>query len=467
MINPHSTRYPTSLFIFRRDLRLQDNTGLNHALHLSTQVIPCFIFDPQQITPHPYQSQPALRFMLQSLQDLQQQFHQLDGELALYHAAPDTVIAQLSVHHKITAVFINRDYTPFSRQRDDNIAAICQRLGLALYVVPDVLLNEPEPCLKSDNTPYKVFTAFYNNAKQLPIAPPQALAKGLFLKVSTEITLAQFNLPFSATATIQGGRQPALAILANLAHCHDYAQSRDFPSQDTTSYLSAHLKFGTCSIREAYYSVLECLGSEHPLIRQFYWRDFFTHLAYHFPRVFGQAFLSHFAAMVWDNNQAAFQRWTSGTTGFPIVDAGMRQLNSTGFMHNRVRMIVASFLVKDLHIDWRWGERYFAQHLVDYDPCVNNGNWQWAASTGCDAQPYFRIFNPWLQQQKFDPAGAYLYRWLPEIKGIAIKALHQWYKKQVECDYPAPMVNHDEESRLAKQRFKQAMLSFSAGSQTT
>jgi len=453
-------QYKTTLFIFRRDLRLPDNTGLNQARRLSKQVIPCFIFDPQQIQPHPYQSKPALHFMLQTLENLQQQLNNANGQLVLAQGAPETVIYQWIQQYKIEAVFVNRDYTPFSRQRDEKIAKQCQQLGVAFYSVADALLNEPEQCLKFDQTPYKVFTAFYNNAKQYPIALPQPLAAGQFLTVASTLTLSQFSGDFSYCAAQHGGRQYALEQLAKLTHCQDYAEKRDFPADNSTSQLSAHLKFGSCSIREAYYQVFETLGSEHPLIRQFYWRDFFTHLAYHFPFVFGQSFLPAFADLPWENNPSFFQRWTTGSTGFPIVDAGMRELNATGFMHNRVRMIVASFLVKDLHIDWRWGERYFAQKLMDYDPCLNNGNWQWAASTGCDAQPYFRIFNPWLQQQKFDPAGIYLYRWLPELKGISLKAVHQWDKKHVPCDYPAPLVNHPLQSQRAKAFFKQAQLAY-------
>jgi deoxyribodipyrimidine photo-lyase len=210
-------------------------------------------------------------------------------------------------------------------------------------------------------------------------------------------------------------------------------------------------------VREAYYAIVDALGSEHPLLRQLYWRDFFTHIAYHFPQVFGRAFIDKFAHLVWDNNREYFQAWAEGKTGFPIVDAGMRELNETGFMHNRVRMIVASFLVKDLHVSWRWGERYFAQHLIDYDPCVNNGNWQWAASTGCDAQPYFRIFNPWLQQQKFDADCQYIYHWLPELKGFSTKTIHQWDKKHQPCEYPAPIIAHAYESQLSKARYKASM----------
>ena len=390
-----------ALFIFRRDLRIDDNTGLQEAIRLSKQVIPCFIFDPRQIEPHPYQSKSGMMFMLQSIRDLQRQLQLVGGKLALFNELPEQVITQLVEQQPIKAVFINRDYTPFSRQRDEELATVCKKLGLALHILPDSLLSEPEDVIKKDKTPYKVFTAFYNNARQFPIALPEALRKPNFLSINFGFDINQLVLAPIEPA-ILGGRDQALKMLEKLRDCADYRTTRDFPALDATSKLSAHLKFGTCSIREVFYAITEQLGSEHPLLRQLYWRDFFTHIAYHFPRVFGRAFLEKFADLRWDNNHDYFQAWCDGKTGFPIVDAGMRELNTTGFMHNRVRMIVASFLVKDLHIDWRWGERYFAQHLVDYDPCVNNGSWQWAASIGCDAQPYFRIFNPWLQQLKFD-----------------------------------------------------------------
>ncbi|MDI1231698.1 MAG: deoxyribodipyrimidine photo-lyase [Methylobacter sp.] len=447
--------YSTSLFIFRRDLRVEDNTGLLEALRLSAQVIPCFIFDPRQIEPHPYQSQPGLQFMLQSIQDLQQQLQSVGGKLAIYQALPEQVVKQLAEQQQIQAVFINRDYTPFSRQRDDELAAACKQLGIALLAFSDSLLNEPEQAVKMDKTPYKVFTAFYNNAKQFPVALPETLVRHNFLAAAAEFSLDQLDVSVTEPA-IKGGRNQALAILDQLGDCADYQNTRDFPALDATSKLSAHVKFGTCSVREVYYAITEQLGSEHPLIRQLYWRDFFTHIAYHFPQVFGRAFLEKFADLHWDNNPDYFQAWCAGKTGFPIVDAGMRELNATGYMHNRVRMITASFLVKDLHIDWRWGERYFAQHLIDYDPCVNNGNWQWAASTGCDAQPYFRIFNPWLQQLKFDRDCRYIYRWLSELQDFLPKTIHQWDKQHSACRYPAPIIDHARESQLSKARFKQA-----------
>ncbi|MGZ8241115.1 MAG: cryptochrome/photolyase family protein [Methylobacter sp.] len=454
------SHYSTSLFIFRRDLRIQDNTALNEALRLSQQVIPCFIFDPRQIQPHPYQSKPAMRFMLQSINDLERQLQAMGGKLSLYHSLPQEVIKAVHEHQHIQAVFINRDYTPFSRQRDDEIHNICKQLGIALHYLADILLTEPEQVIKNDHTPYKVFTAFYNNARQYPVALPQVLVKGKFAPVVSGFKVGQLDLPYEKASKdiISGGRKHALAILNQLTDYADYRNTRDFPALHSTTKLSAHLKFGACSIREVYYAITAQLGSEHSLLRQLYWRDFFTHVAYHFPHVFGRAFLERFAELQWDNNGNLFQAWCEGKTGFPIVDAGMRELNATGFMHNRVRMITASFLVKDLHIDWRWGERYFAQHLIDYDPCINNGNWQWAASTGCDAQPYFRIFNPWLQQQKFDPDCRYIHDWLPELKKFPPEILHHWNKKHSLCNYPAPVIDHARESQIAKARFKKSVI---------
>lgn len=448
-------RYSTSLFIFRRDLRLYDNTALHEALRLSEQVITCFIFDPRQIAPHPYQSRPGLQFMLQSIDDLQQQLQSAGGNLALYRALPEQIVKQLVEQQRIQAVFINDDYTPFSLQRDNQLAAVCKQIGITLHTFPDILLSEPEQALKKDKTAYKVFTAFYNNVRQFPVALPQALNKMNFLAIASDTAVDQLNIPRTETV-IKGGRNQALSILDRLGDYADYQNTRDFPALNATTKLSGYLKFGSCSVREVYYAVTEQLGSEHPLVRQLYWRDFFTHIAYYYPQVFGRAFLEKFANLHWDNNSAYFQAWCNGKTGFPIVDAGMRELNATGYMHNRVRMIVASFLVKDLHIDWRWGERYFAQNLVDYDPCVNNGNWQWAASTGCDAQPYFRIFNPWLQQLKFDSDCRYIYRWLPELQIFPPKIVHQWDKKYCTCSYPAPIVDHGLESQLSKVRFKEA-----------
>jgi deoxyribodipyrimidine photo-lyase len=246
---------------------------------------------------------------------------------------------------------------------------------------------------------------------------------------------------------LHGGRKEGLKILKHITDFEEYEKIRDIPAYNTT-LLSAHLKFGTLSPRETYHHMQSLGRKAHTgLIRQLYWRDFWYHIAYFYPHVFGNAFHEKYNNLTWKQDEKGFKAWCNGTTGFPIVDAGMRQLNETGFMHNRVRMIVASFLIKDLHIHWLRGEQYFAQKLVDYDPCVNNGNWQWVASTGCDPQPYFRIFNPWLQQRKYDPACTYIKRWIPELKDVSTNAIHAWYKdkNRIESSYPAPILDHDVE----------------------
>ena len=449
--------FQTSLFIFRRDLRVADNLGLNAALAQSKQVIACFILDPRQIEPHPYQSRAGLQFMVEALTDLHQQLQAQGGQLHFFQDSAPGVIRHLQQTQGIDAVYVNRDYTPFSQQRDLEIARICNELGVHFHTQADALLNEPEDILNGNGQPYQVFTAFYKRCRQNPVDLPRPLLAKRFIKLDSSFDDSCLDLlrqPHN-NATI-GGRSPAVALLEDLGRCRDYAEQRDFPVLSATSDLSAYLKFGCCSVREAYYAVLQQLGSEHSLLRQFYWRDFFHHIAFHFPKVFGHAFHSQYDAIVWRNDREDFQRWADGHTGFPIVDAGMRQLKQTGTLHNRVRMIVASFLVKDLHISWRWGERYFAQHLVDYDPCVNNGNWQWAASTGCDAQPYFRIFNPWLQQQRFDPDCVYIKRWIPELRSFSPKVIQQWHKTPLAGTYPPPMLDHGERSQQAKRLYQQA-----------
>ncbi|PPC90382.1 MAG: deoxyribodipyrimidine photolyase [Methylobacter sp.] len=446
--------YQTALFLFRRDLRLEDNTALNAALKSSRQVVLGFVFDPRQIEPHPYQSQSALVFMRQALAELVRQCGQQGHRLVFFDGLPEQVIEDLYAQHAIDAVFANRDYTPFSRRRDAQMVEVCERLNIAFHSYPDALLIEPECALKHDGSVYKVFTAFYNHVKKFPVALPAKLSAGQGLAEVDSKFRIEFDQHSGASSEV--GRFAALKVLSHLQAYQDYSTQRDFPAHAYTTGLSAQLKFGTVSVREVYHAIANTLGAQHALLRQLYWRDFFTHIGFYFPRVFGHAFIEKFDALAWDNQLERFQAWSQGKTGFPIVDAGMRELNETGYMHNRVRMITASFLVKDLHISWRWGERYFAQHLTDYDPCINNGNWQWAASTGCDAQPYFRIFNPWLQQQKFDPGGEYLYKWLPEIRSVPVKILHQWHFKHYGEFYPAPIVDHAYETQLTKARYQQA-----------
>ncbi len=452
----------TSLFIFRRDLRLIDNIGLNNALKQSEQVIPCFIFDPRQIEDNNmYKSDNAIQFMLESLADLDKELQKHKTRLYLFYGKSEEIVEKLLSSHTIDAVFFNRDYTPFSKKRDAAIAHICKTQNIVCEQSADALLNEPEAILKKDGTHYSIFTAFYKKAIQLPVLQPQKLYKGHWFSGNIKYTLNTTEFKkilhtFNDQIASHGGTHYALKLLTQLITLKNYNHDHNYPSIQT-SLLSAHLKFGTISIRQAYDAVIEKLSKNHPLIRQFYWRDFFTHIAFHMPKVFGHAYQKKYDSLTWNNDKKLFTLWCQGKTGFPIIDAGMRQLNTTGFMHNRVRMIVASFLVKDLYIDWQWGEKYFAQKLIDYDPALNNGNWQWCASTGCDAQPYFRIFNPWLQQKKYDPECIYIKKWIPELESYENKTIHTWFKENSPDikTYPRPIVEHSNKfAQLIRQELK-------------
>lgn len=454
-------KYRVSLFIFRRDLRLDDNSALIAALEQSQQVIPCFILDPRQITQkNQYASIRAIQFMFESLVDLAEQLQRKDAKLFIFYGKAEEVVAELIKKVSFDAVFIARDYTPFALKRDAAISRACSESGKNFEVYDDALINPPESIYTKAHTPYLVFTHYYHAALLKPIMEPK---NNLFSNYYTEPIALEVSmleifkeilpspLPTNYTA---GGSKEAQKIIDKLEQFEHYAEEHDFPSIETT-HLSAHNKFGTISIRRLYQTIAKKLDKNHPLIRQLYWRDFFTYIAFHFPKVFGSAFHEKYGAIQWNPREEFFDRWCNGTTGFPIVDAGMRQLNQTGFMHNRVRLIVGSFLVKDLHIDWRKGEQYFAKKLIDYDPCVNNGNWQWVASTGCDATPYFRIFNPWLQQKKFDPDCTYIKTWVPELKYTAIADIHAWYKKFNNSVYFEPIIDHTRQIAITKKLYKQ------------
>lgn len=451
--------YQRSLFIFRRDLRLQDNTALLAAIAKSKQVILVFIFDPRQITnKNKYLSLNAMQFMLESLQDLQIAAKNAHGKIYFFSGVADRVIEKLIADTNPDAIFANKDYTPFSLARDQKIKQLCEHYKIAFEQYEDVLLLNPDQIKTKTGKFYQVFTAFFKNAQLLVVNEPRLRVKfseNVFYTktIANTIPLAQIGkellVDLNPDLITPGGTIAGHKILNNLAVFKNYLAIRDLPTHNTT-HLSAHLKFGTISVREAFYAISKHLGHEHALIRQLYWRDFFTYVAYHTPHVFGQAFNLKYDHISWQNDAHKFKLWCAGKTGFPIVDAGMRELNQTGFMHNRVRMITASFLVKDLHIDWRLGEQYFAQKLADYDPAVNNGNWQWVASTGCDAQPYFRIFNPWLQQKKFDPSCVYIKKWLPELKLVNSNVIHSWYKQDDSTiNYPKPILDHSVASKQA------------------
>lgn len=450
--------YSLSLHIFRRDLRLQDNSALIEALKQSDQVIPCFIFDTRQIgDDNQFRGMNSIHFMVNSLDELNHMLKEKNSQLYIFYGNAEEVIQSLIHQLPIEAVFYNRDYTPFSLQRDDAIAKVCHHKQISYHCYADALLHEPEEILKSNGKPYTVFTPAFRYASTLAVRQPEKNNYQNYYSKPISIvdhkiisTLRENQNPH---LYVKGGRREAISLLKKISDLKEYKVLRDYPAKMATSKLSAHLKFGTLSVRECYSIICKMLGKHHTLINELHWRDFFTHIAYHFPHVFGQSFHQKYDALKWSQNTKHFQAWCDGRTGFPIVDAGMRELNATGYMHNRIRMVTASFLVKDLHIDWRQGEKYFAHQLIDYDPAVNNGNWQWAASTGCDAQPYFRIFNPWLQQAKFDADCEYIKRWIPELAGVPSKTIHKLYDSAIP-NYPAPIVNHAIESNKTKSFYK-------------
>lgn len=411
-----------SLFLFHRDLRLEDNTALREACIASEVVIPLFIFDPRQVSEeNNYRSLRALHFLIESLKDLSEKFASAGGMLFVVYGNTQKIIHSLLHSLPIDTLYSTIDYTPFSKERDAALVKTCTAMNRSFYSFHDVLLiGDPEKLKNKSGTFYQKFTPFFNAAQTLVIQKPRPTLQvrwwtGPFplktIDLKKELTKAGSVLKISQEGNaVHGGRNAGKAILRNLRKQRNYNELHNFLSFSTTK-ASAYLKFGCISIREFAHEIIKILGPTSELLRQLYWRDMFTYLAIHQPHVFGHACNPAYEHIPWRNSPEEFERWCLGKTGVPLVDAGMHELIATGLMHNRARLVTASFLTKNLRIDWRWGERYFAQHLIDYDPAVNNGNWQWVASTGCCAQQPFRRFNPKTQQKRFDPENVYIDLW--------------------------------------------------------
>lgn len=447
-----------SIHIFRRDLRLEDNSALLAALQQSEEVIPVYIFDDSQLSQNKAGNN-SFGFMMNSLFELDRELREKGSKLYIFRRNFHECIETLLEVTPTEAVFVNRDYTPDGIEQDKQTATICKAKGVMLFSYADALLTEPEQVYKSDGTPYTVYTPFMKRARQVAIPMPKANGFTNYfsrrVQLSNIVELPDILLrPTNQSLLLKGGRKEGVQLLTELSGLSRYEEIRNYPAVKGTSLLSAHHTFGTISVRESFYTIIGEFSLYHPLINQLYWRDFFTHIGIHFPHVYRNPFNRKYDRIEWQHDEKKFEQWCNGLTGFPIVDAGIRELVTTGYMHNRVRMIVASFLTKDLHIDWRWGERFFADHLTDYDQAVNNGNWQWAASTGCDAQPWFRIFNPWSQQLKFDRDCEYIKRWVVELKGFDSKEIHSIFNRGIKRgDYQSPMVEHGHEATIAKEIF--------------
>lgn len=462
------------LFLFHRDLRLQDNTTIIHQLKtVKKSVIPIFIFTPEQIDKkkNKYFSNNSVQFMIESLLELSNEIGKHGGKLYFFRGDTNTILAKIHQKTKIESIGYNLDYTPYARQRDENIEKWASSKNITIFAKEDyALYNILEGhTLKKDGKPYLVYTPFMKFvSSSLTVPPVDNFSSFRFEKnAACESLCVSFKIldSFYVTNTninVQGGRSHTMKILNNLKQFQNYSKCRNMLTYQTTK-LSASLHYTTCSIREAYHKIVQILGKNSGLIRELIFRDFYMNVVYYFPRVLegqikgkNKSFQEKYDKIKWSNNKSAFKKWCEGMTGFPVVDAAMRQMNETGYMHNRCRMIVSSFLTKDLHIDWRLGEQYFATRLEDYDAINNSSGWQWSTGNGTDAQPWFRIFNPWTQQKDYDPDCVYIKRWIPELKNVSVKDIHQWYSENVSANvnYPKPIIIHDDERKATIQLYK-------------
>ena len=413
-----------TLFWYRRDLRLHDNAGLYHALQSGQPVLPVFIFDSEILDKLDDKRDRRVEFIQQSLVEMQQQLVQQGSTMIVRYGKPTEIWQQLTQEYDVAEVHTNHDYEPYARERDQQIGSFLNSSGIAFYSHKDQCIFEKDEVLSGAGTPYTVFTPYSRKWKEklnefyLQSYPTESYFHN-FLKTSPLAVVSLAEMGFETV----GQPFPKKEVRDELVR--NYKENRDFPALPGTSRLGVHLRFGTISVRELARNTKDL---NETFLNELIWRDFYMQIMWHFPHVGqGKAFRADYDKIEWRNDEAQFKKWCVGQTGYPIVDAGMRQLNATGFMHNRVRMVVASFLTKHLLIDWRWGEAYFAQKLLDFDLSANNGGWQWAAGSGTDAAPYFRIFNPASQTQKFDPQLAYIKKWVPEINSF---------------EYPNPIVEH-------------------------
>lgn len=410
---------------FRRDLRLTDHAALYHALQYNEPVLPLFIFDSNILNQLDNTGDARVTFIHSALEQMQEQLVLHGTSLVVMHDTPINAFKQLISQFSIKKVFTNHDYEPYALERDSAIQQLLQQHGIEWHSFKDQVIFERDEIIKDDGHPYTVFTPYSKKWKL-------ALTSSSFKNYPSENYLDNFfqqtpgAIPSLSSIGFVPSRQTIPPPSIDEALLKQYHQQRDKPAIHGTSRLGVHLRFGTISIRQL---VKKATQWNETFLNELIWREFFQMILWHFPHVGkGRAFKPAYDFIPWRNNEEAFARWCEGRTGYPIVDAGMRELHTTGFMHNRVRMITASFLVKHLLIDWRWGEAWFAKQLLDFELASNNGNWQWAAGCGCDAAPYFRIFNPALQTKKFDPALKYVKQWVPELD---------------TPEYPSPIVDHE------------------------
>lgn len=429
----------TNIFWFRRDLRLDDNIGFYEALNSDFPVLPIFIFDSEILDKLPT-ADSRITFIHDTLQDMRKTLqHNYGSSIAMFYGKPKEIYKQLIADYNIDTVYTNHDYEPYATARDTEIKSFLAAHDIGFKTYKDQVIFEKSEVVKKDGDPYKVYTPYMRTWKQM--------FKTIDFKIyETEIyfknLIKDLDLPNLSLADMgfKKSSQPIAPFEVSPHLIQSYEDTRNFPAKDTTSRLGPHLRFGTVSVRKMVDKALA--ETNEVFLNELIWREFFMQILWHFPHTAKAAFKPKYDRIEWRNNESEFKQWCEGKTGYPLVDAGMRQLNETGFMHNRVRMLVGSFLCKHLLIDWRWGEAYFAEKLHDYEMSSNIGNWQWVAGTGVDAAPYFRIFNPTSQILKFDKGLEYISKWVPDFQ---------------ELTYPKPMVDHKMARERCLQTYKSAL----------
>ena len=423
-----------SIFWFRRDLRLDDNRGLYEALKSPFPILPIFLFD-DNITDELDEDDPRVTFIYDQIQQLCTQLKKYSSSLYFKKGDLKRSWASLIEEYNIQEVYTNEDYEPYAIKRDLMIQKLLLNHGISFKTYKDQVIFAKYDVLKNDNTPYTVFTPFKNKWMSKLVADNSILKSHTINKTN----FLRIHLKLPSLENLKFKRSSIKVLDFQIDKLDNYKENRNFPALNQTSYLSPHLRFGTVSIRK----IIQQSLSNEAFLSELIWREFFMQIIYHFPEVVSSNFKRKYDQIEWRNNPKEFENWKNGNTGYPMVDAGMRELNATGYMHNRVRMVVAGFLCKHLLIDWRWGEAYFAKKLLDYELSSNNGNWQWASGTGCDAAPYFRIFNPTEQIKKFDSKLTYIKKWIPELNLLS---------------YPSPIVDHKFARERAIETYKKGII---------
>ena len=456
------------LFIFHRDFRISDNITLNNAGFTCDKLYTCFIFTPEQVSStNAYKSNNSVQFMIESLRELNDTIKTNNGELLCFYGKQTVILKHLINDLNLTHIFFNDDYSPYAIQRDNETKQLCNKLDVKCITYPDYYLYEPGTVLvESSKNAYKKYTPFYNAILNNKVSKPNNVtsfpfamkSKKLKYVINLKEAMNKFVKP-NDNILVHGGRTQAQEKLKKALRVQgEYDLSRDFFTYKTT-HLSAYIKFGCLSIREVYHAFKQKFGLKHGLIRELIWREFFAHVLYCYPEVVGQSYQPKYRSLNWSQSKTNIEKWKNGMTGFPLVDACMREMNTSGYMHNRGRMTTASFLIKTLLIDWRVGEQYFAQQLTDYDIASNNGNWQGISGTGVDMKPYFRDMNPWIQSFKFDVDAEYIKKWVPELETVDSRDIHKWNEtyndaKYKDIKYPKPIVDYYSQKEKMLEMYK-------------